>query len=402
MKNNKNKIFIYSAFIFFLTSSFLLGVFIGKKNVNYVDKIKGLSGKDTEVVTDADFEPFWKVWNVLNDKSIYIKDVSDQEKVWNAIQGLASSVNDPYTIFFPPTENKLFQDEIHGSFSGIGAEITKKDGILTVVAPLKDTPAEKSGLQSKDKILMIDNKDVRDLTVDQAISAIRGPKGTPVLLTILRDGDKKTKDISIIRDDIDIPTIKTDIKDDVFIIYFYTFSENSAFLFKDAMNEFKNSGLKKLIIDLRSNPGGYLDSALEITGWFLDPGKIIAIQDFNDNRNREIFRSRGPKLFSKDYRLAILVDGGSASASEIMAGALFEHGIAKLVGEQTFGKGSVQELVNITDNTSLKITIAKWLTPSGLSISESGLKPDYLVGMTLDDYNNDTDPQLDKAIEILK
>lgn len=402
MQNSKNKIFIYTALTFFLVVSFALGFFVGKKDLAFIDRIRNVAGRDTEVVTSADFGPFWKVWNVLNDKSIYIKEVEDQEKVWDAIKGLASSVGDPYTVFFSPEENKLFQDEIHGSFSGIGAEISKKDGVLTVVSPLKDTPAEKSGLQSKDKILMIDNKDARDFTIDQAISAIRGPKGTAVLLTILREGDKKTKDISIVRDDIDIPTIKTEIKDDVFVIHFYTFSENSASLFKNAMNEFISSGLKKLIIDLRSNPGGYLDSAIEITGWFLDTGKVVAIQDFGENKKREVFRSHGPRLFNKDYKLAILVNGGSASASEIMAGALVEHGVAKLVGESTFGKGSVQELVSITSDTSLKVTVAKWLTPNGSSISESGLTPDYKVDMTLEEYNQGIDPQLNKAIEILK
>lgn len=402
MQNKKNTFLTYTVSTIMILGVFSAGFILGQKKANDFDRIKGLIGKDTNVVSDADFSPFWKVWNTLNEKSISIDSVSDQEKVWKAIEGLAASVNDPYTVFFSPAENKLFKEEIHGSFSGIGAEVSKKEGILTIVSPLKNTPAERAGLQAGDKILMIDNKDASDFTIDKAISEIRGQKGTAVVLTIFRDGENKTRDIKIIRDDINIPTIKTEIKDDVFIISFYTFSENSTSAFRSAMDEFLNSGLKKMIIDLRGNPGGYLDSAVDITGWFLNPGNIVAIQDFGNNKKPENFRSRGPKLFSSENDLIILVNRGSASASEIMAGALSEYGVAKLVGGQTFGKGSVQELVDITDDTSLKVTIAKWLTPKGLSISDNGLTPDYVVGMTLQDQNQGLDPQMDKALELLK
>lgn len=402
MQNKKNNFSLIIGSLVIILGVFLGGYFVGQKNVLAINKVYGISNKDTKVVTDADFAPFWKVWNVLNEKSIFIKDVDDQDKVWNAIEGLVNATNDPYTVFFRPEENKLFQEEIHGSFSGIGAEIDKKDNILTIVSPLKNTPAEKSGLKTGDKILMIDNEDATNITIDKAISKIRGPKGSIVVLTILRDEEKKTRNIEIVRDTIDIPTIKTKIEDGVFIINFYTFSENSASLFKEALNEFQNSKLDKMVIDLRGNPGGYLDSAIEITGWFLDTGKTIAIQDFNDNRKPILFKSRGPKIINDNVKIMILVDNGSASASEIMAGAMSEYGIAKLVGTQTFGKGSVQELVDITEDTSLKVTIAKWLTPKGLSISVSGLTPDYEVKITQESVEEGRDLQLEKAIELLK
>lgn len=402
MQNKKNNLSLIIGSLVIILGVFSGGYFVGQKNVLAINKVYGISNKDTKVVTDADFAPFWKVWNVLNEKSIFIKDIDDQDKVWNAIEGLANATNDPYTVFFRPEENKLFQEEIHGSFGGIGAEIDKKDNILTIVSPLKNTPAEKSGLKTGDKILMIDNEDATNITIDKAISKIRGPKGSTVVLTILRDEEKKTRNIDIVRDTIDIPTIKTKIEDGVFIINFYTFSENSASLFKEALIEFQNSKLDKMVIDLRGNPGGYLDSAIEITGWFLDTGKTIAIQDFNDNRKPISFKSRGPKIINDNVKIMILVDNGSASASEIMAGAMSEYGIAKLVGTQTFGKGSVQELVDITEDTSLKVTIAKWLTPKGLSISVSGLTPDYEVKITQESIEQGRDLQLEKAIELLK
>lgn len=402
MQNKKNKFLFTLGSVILVMGVFGAGYVSGQKNILPIDKISGLNNKNEQVVTNADFGPFWKVWNTLNDKSIAVDGVDDQDKVWSAIEGLTMALNDPYTVFFPPEDNKLFQAEIHGSFSGIGAEVGKKDGILTVVAPLKNTPAERAGLKTADKILMIDNEDTSDMTIDKAISIIRGQKGTSVLLTILREGENKTRDVAITRDDINIPTIDTEIVDDTFVISFYTFSENSSYLFKQALEEFNNSNLNKLVVDLRGNPGGYLDSAVEITSLFLDPGKVIAIQDFGGNKKEQKFRSKGVRMFAPNKKLAILVDGGSASASEIMAGALSEYGVAKLVGTQTFGKGSVQELVQITDDTSLKVTVARWLTPNGRSISDEGLAPDYEVKITREDIIAGTDPQLNKAIELLK
>lgn len=400
--SGKNKIVFSLGSIFLLFFVFGIGFIFGQqKSISYANMIDVLN-IDKKVDSNADFNPFWKVWSVLNEKSILVNDINDQEKIWGAIEGLTASINDPYTVFFPPEENKLFQEEIHGSFSGIGAEISKKDGILTIVAPLKGTPADISGLKSADKILMINEEETSDMTIDHAINKIRGPKGTEVMLTILREGDNKTHQISIKRENIDIPTIQTEIINDVFVISLFSFSENSSNLFREAMNEYKESGLHKMIIDLRGNPGGYLDSAIEITGWFVGAGKLVAIQDFGENKKPINYRSRGPKLFDDNDNLIILIDKGSASASEIMAGALQEYGVAKLVGTQTFGKGSVQELVQITDNTSLKVTIGYWLTPKGRSISASGLNPDHKIEVTLEDLKNDVDLQMEKALNLLK
>lgn len=381
---------------------FAFGTYVGYSHRPEVEKVTSLLNKDTQVETTADFNSFWKAWNLINEKSLYAKKVTDQDRVWGAISGLASSLRDPYTVFFPPEENKLFTEEIKGSFGGIGAEIGVKDKILTIIAPLKDSPAMKAGTKAGDKILKIDKTETNDMTIDKAINLIRGPKGSEVTLLILRPGEKETREIKIVRDDIAMPTIDTEFRsDNIFVIKFYSFSENSANLFRDALQKFVDSRSHKLILDLRGNPGGYLDAAVNIGSWFIDEGKTIVSEDFGGRQKAVVYRSHGPKLFDNSLQFVVLVDGGSASASEILSGALKEHGIATLIGEKTFGKGSVQELINVTDTTSLKVTVARWLTPNGVSISEHGLEPDIKVPFTLKDLEAKRDPQMDKAIEVL-
>ncbi len=404
LKKLKSKIFTNIVIsLVLIMGVFAVGVYIGYKNSPAVEKVLSLRNKTSMDNIDADFNPFWKVWNTINSKSIYANKASNQDRVWGAAEGLASSLGDPYTVFFPPKDNKSFHEEISGSFSGIGAEIGIKEKILTVIAPLKDTPAWKAGLKTGDKIVKIDKKTTNNMSIDKAINLIRGKKGTIVILTIFREGESRTRDISITRDNIQVPALESKMLDDnIFMISFYTFSQNSARLFRVAADEFLNSGSHKLIIDLRGNPGGYLGSAVDIGSLFIDQGKVIVSEDFGGKEKANVYRSHGPKLFGKDYSVVVLVNGGSASASEILSGALKQQGVATLVGEQTFGKGSVQELINITNNTSLKVTVAHWLTPNGTSISEKGLTPDVVVPFTLKDFKNHIDPQLAKAVEILK
>ncbi len=402
MKRNLRTLVYIVISLFLLTGILGLGVYIGYSRRPEIEKVFSLSNKTAPAEITADFSVFWKVWNTINEKSIYANKVTDQDKIWGAIQGLASSVGDPYTVFFSPEENKLFKDEIKGSFGGIGAEIGMKDKILTIIAPLKNTPAYYAGIKSGDKILKIDKTITNDITVDKAISLIHGEIGTSVVLTILRQGEKETREITIVRGKIEIPVIDTQMRDDgIFVIKFYSFSENSDMLFRDALLLFVKSGSQKLVIDLRGNPGGYLDVAVNIGSWFVDKGKIIVKEDAGTDGQNKTYRSHGPRVFNDKLKLVVLVDGGSASASEILAGALREHGIAKLVGEKTYGKGSVQELVNITDETSLKVTVANWLTPNGISISLEGLKPDIVVPLSLKDFEAKRDPQMDKAVEVL-
>ncbi len=382
---------------------FASGIYLGYSHRPEMDKVSNVTNKTPTFETTADFTAFWKAWNVLKEKSIYSDKITDQDRVWGAIKGLAGTAGDPYTTFFNPEDNKSFKEEIKGSFGGIGAEIGMKDKILTIIAPLKGTPAWNAGIKKGDRILKIDKVNTSDMTIDQAIDKIHGAKGTTVVLTILHEGDRETKDIPIVRDTINVPTIETEsLPDGIFEIKFYSFTENSDKLFAGALQEFVKSGNHKLLLDLRGNPGGYLEAAVNIGSWFVDEGQVIVSEDFGTSRKAVYYRSHGPKIFNDKLQFVILVDGGSASASEILAGALKEHGIATLVGEKTFGKGSVQELVDITPDTSLKVTVAKWLTPNGISISAAGLEPDVKVPFTLKDYDAKRDPQLDKAVEILK
>ncbi|MCX6753989.1 MAG: S41 family peptidase [Candidatus Nomurabacteria bacterium] len=403
IKVNYRKISYIVASALLLGVVFGIGLYFGYSRRPEIDKVTSIANKTPTFETTADFAPFWKAWNTLKEKSIYSDKITDQDRVWGAIKGLAGATGDPYTTFFNPEDNKLFKDEIKGSFSGIGAEIGMKDNVLTVIAPLKGTPAFTAGIKKGDKIIKIDNVSTNDMSVDMAINKIRGERGTTVTLNIFRVGENQTRDIKIVRDTIAIPTVDTEARTDgIFVIKFYSFSENSDNLFAGALDEFSKSGSHKLILDLRGNPGGYLDAAVNIGSWFIDEGKVIVSEDFGPNKKAQVYRSHGPKLFNDSLQFVVLVDGGSASASEILAGALKEQGVATLVGEKTFGKGSVQELVDITKDTSLKVTVAKWLTPNGVSISQVGIDPDVKVPFTLKDFEALRDPQMDKAVEILK
>lgn len=383
-------------------ASFLGGIYVGNNNRPEIDKVMGLSGKETAVTTEADFAPFWKVWNTINEKYPKVDKINDQNRIYGAISGLMDSLEDPYSVFFSPDEAKAFEEEIAGNFIGIGMEVGLKDKILTVIAPLKDTPAYRANIKPGDKILKIDKTVTTGLSIEKAIKLIRGEKGTTVTLTIFREGNKDPLEIKIVRDVINIPTIDTELrKDGIFVIKLYSFSANSANLFRNAIQKLAESGTDKLLLDLRGNPGGYLDAAVDISSWFLPSGKIVATEDYGNNKDPQIYRSRGYNVFNDKLKFAILIDGGSASASEIVAGAMKDHGRAQIVGTQSFGKGSVQEAIKITPSTLLKITVAKWLTPNGTSISEKGLTPDYAVEFTRKDLDDKKDPQLDKAIEIL-
>ena len=386
------------------------GVFFGgyKMGISHQirsDTTQGLSNKSAGEPASVDFGVFWKAWNVINEKYVPTHSSTtptDQEKVYGAIQGLAASLDDPYTVFFPPVQNEIFQSSVRGNFEGVGMEVGVQDNILTVIAPLKDTPAYRAGVKAGDKILSINGTSTASLNADDAIALIRGKRGTEVILKVLHVGAKDPVELKMLRDVINIPTISAELLlNGVFEIDLYSFSAQSPDLFRNALREFVQSGSNKLLLDLRGNPGGYLEAAIDIASWFLPAGEVIVSEDYGPKQDSTIFRSKGYDIFNKNLKFVILVDGGSASASEILAGALQQHGVAKIVGTKTFGKGSVQELVDITPTTSLKVTIAKWLTPDGTSISLTGVVPDLVVELKKEDQVAGRDPQKDKAIELL-
>ncbi len=400
MKFRINKPTLTILVIFSIVGAFGIGITVGDR----IGKKATIQVTGEVLPGDIDLEPLLKALSVLNDKFVVSTASStiptNENKVWGAIEGLAASYGDPYTVFFPPKESKSFADDVRGDFGGIGVEIGIKDKVLIVVAPLKGTPGERAGLKSGNSILKIDKKFTAGISVENAVSLIRGPKGTSVTLTIKDNGDMR--DVVIVRDTIIIPTIETKLRDDgVFVISLYNFSANSPELFRGALREFILSESDKLVLDLRNNPGGYLEAAIDMASYFLPSGKAVVIEDWGSKSKQKIERSKGYDVLSDRLKMVVLINGGSASASEILAGALSEHGIAKLVGEKSYGKGSVQELVEITPETSLKVTIARWLTPKGHSISENGLVPDIEVKITKEDVKNEFDSQMEKAVSIL-
>lgn len=405
-----------------VTIVFVSGIFVGNKGV-FAEQFNryGLSAFAAGSISSdqpegIDLTPLWRAWNILDERfidayatttpesatSTMSQAEREQKRVWGMISGLAESMGDPYTVFLPPSEAEIFNDDISGSFEGVGMEIAIRDRVLTVVSPLKGTPAYNSGIKSSDKIIEIDGKRTKDMGISAAVQLIRGKKGTDVVFTIVREGERELLEISVTRDTIEIPTIETERRaDGIFVIELYNFSSKSADLFRLALKEFAATNYNKLIIDLRGNPGGYLDAAVDMASWFLPSGKIVVTEDYGGNEENRIHRSRGYDVFNENLELVILIDGGSASASEILAGALHEHGIATLVGTQSFGKGSVQELVNITPDTSLKITIARWLLKGDVFINKDGIEPDIIVEFPEEVVGVERDYIMEKAVEYL-
>ena len=370
------------------------------QNKEGLDFLNLLNKEDkNKIEKKADFSVFWESWRMIEDK--YTLEILDYEKmVYGAVSGMVDSLGDPYTVFLAPQDRVMFEQDMKGSFSGIGAEIGFRDKFLTVIAPLKDSPAERAGVFSGDKILKVDDAEIIGVNIDEAVRIIRGEKGTMVKLTISRDGLDELKEIEIIRDVIKIETVEWEIKNEnVVYIRINQFKEETVDEFDSQIDNIIVNDPNGIIIDLRNNPGGYVSTLEDLTSRFLNHGDVIFIEDFGNKK--AVYKASGNNKFY-GIPVVVLINEGSASASEIFAGALRDNNGSKLVGKTTFGKGLVQEMQNLKDGSALKITVAKWLTPSGIDINKEGISPDYEVEMTLDDYENDRDPQLEKAIELLK
>jgi carboxyl-terminal processing protease len=391
-----------------IAGAFGLGLYTGvAERISHTVSAQTTYIASDKAPSDVDLTTLWKAWHLLQDNYVPTHTSStiptSQEQLYGAIEGLTSSYGDPYTVFMPPAEAQVFQEDISGAFGGVGMELGMKDNALVVIAPLEDSPAKKAGIVSGDKILAIDNKPTDGIQVDEAVKSIRGKIGTSVKLLVLHDGSTKPVEISIVRDTINIPIIKNFKRPDgIYEIDLYSFSANSADLFRSALRDYFTSGSTKLIFDLRGNPGGYLDAAVDMASYFLPAGEVVVSEDFKGKQPAVYHRSAGYNVFqNKKLSMAILVDQGSASASEILSGALQQHGVAKLIGTRTFGKGSVQQLIDVGGGANLKITIARWLTPNGTSISDGGLTPDIHATTTPEQYKAGQDPQKSAAVEWL-
>ena len=363
--------------------------------------VRGVANIEEGKIEAVNFGLFWEVWKTLREKHINGEKTGNQDMVYGAVSGLVGSLKDPNTIFFPPSDAKKFNEDISGEFSGIGAEIGTRNDQLTIIAPLKNSPAEKAGLRSGDAILKINDTITSGMASEEAVKMIRGPKGTTVVFMIMREGWEKPREISIVRDIIQIPTLDWKMIDgDIAYIHLYNFFEKAPALFYKASIEINSKNPKGLILDLRDNPGGYLEAAVNLAGLFLDMGDVVVSEEFR-SAPKETFKAYGNGIF-RNIPVVVLINEGSASASEILTGALKDNRHVKLVGKKSFGKGTVQELIPLKDDSVIKITIAHWLMPNGGLIEKNGIEPDYKVDLTDDDINKGRDPQLDKAVEVLK
>lgn len=341
-----------------------------------------------------------QVWTILRNDFVDREKIDEKKLYYGALKGFVSGLEDPYTVFLDPETTKEFDDQIAGSFEGIGAEIAIKDGLVTVVAPLPGTPAEQAGLLAGDKIYTVDGKEVIGLGLEKVVRMIRGPRGTQVSLLIVR-GEEEPREVKITRGVIELKSVKwiTLREDNIFYIALSGFNGDTVKLFDAAVKEILKKKPKGIILDLRNNPGGLLDTALEIVSYWVGDSQLVLKEKFGDGRETE-YRA-DEKATLKGYPTVVLINAGSASGAEIVAGALQDYGLAKLVGQKSFGKGSVQALKKLPDGSSIKVTIAKWLTPKGRSINDEGIAPDVEVKLTKKDVENQKDPQLEVALEML-
>jgi len=352
-------------------------------------------------IDQIDFSMLKRAWDQVSTDYVDQDKIDKTKMTYGAVAGMVEAIGDPYTEFFNPEEAKKLEEDIAGSFEGIGLQIGAKDKQTVAISPIKGTPAEKAGLRPGDIILAVDKKPTADLSIDEVVSMIRGPKDTKVTLTISREGSD-AKDIEITRAVIKVPSMDYEIKTldngkKIAHITLYQFSDTVYQDFKTAAIDILNNNVSGIILDMRSNPGGLVNQATNIAGWFLDRGQLILSEQDKNGEKIEL-TANGPSSFAS-IPLVVLINEGSASASEILAGALKDDRKAPIIGTTSFGKGTVQKIVDFDDGSSLKVTIAKWYTPSGVRIQDTGIEPDIKVELTSTDYEQNKDPQLDRALQ---
>lgn len=344
-------------------------------------------------LSDNSLKPLQETYKALHQN--FDGKLDDKKLIEGASRGMVEAAGDPYTVFFNKKESSEFDEDLDGTFSGIGAELGKKDGKLVIISALDSSPAQKAGLQPNDIIAGVNSEDSSSWSIDKAVSKIRGEKGTTVKLTIVRGED--VSEVVITRDTITDPSVKTEEKDDIGIIRISRFGKDTASLTRQAAEKFANK--KAIVVDLRGNGGGYLDAAQQIASLWLDKGQIVVTERVG-GKVRQTHQATGDNTL-KGKKTVIIINEGSASASEILAGALQDHKAATIVGQKSFGKGSVQEMVDLENGARLKVTIAKWYTPNGKNIGKHGIEPD-VKAVAGEKDTKDSDSQLQKALDIIK
>ncbi len=380
--------------------AFRIGYMSGEKGLTFSPKnFKVINREDAPV--DVDYNLLWQALKIVQDKYIDSENIDPQKVLYGAIQGAISAAGDEYTQFFDPKTLAEFKSDLQGSFSGIGAEIVQKDGSIMVVAPLEGSPAERAGILAKDYIVKINGESTDAMGSDVAASKIRGPEGSQVVVSIYREGKPDTFDLTITREKIEVKSVKLEYREvsgkKVAIIKISKFGDDTVELFNLAADDIVKNNPVAVIVDQRNNPGGYLDSSVEVASQWLESGKLVVSEDHSE-KDIVTYNSLGYNKLGK-FKTIVLINGGSASAAEILAGALKDNGKAILIGEKSFGKGSVQELVPLGKDAAVKVTIAKWITPGGKNLNKDGLEPDIKVPLTTEDAEAKRDPQMDKALE---
>ncbi len=396
--------------VILLAVSFVGGFYLGKGEKQVVQvNLKGepivageVSIKRDQVKEylskDVDFDIFLTVWDML--KARYVdQPVAETKLFYGALEGLVSALDDSYSVFLTPKISEEFTESLNGRFEGIGAEIAIKNDMLTIVSPLPDSPAEQAGLLARDIILEIDSVTTKGIRLDEAVNRIRGEKGTQVMFSVFRGGVDEPFDVAVTRDTIQVKSVSWEMKDNnIAYIRMTNFNADTTGLFKRFQKEIIARNPNAIIFDLRNNSGGFLQTSIDVASAWVDDDIIVTERSVEGER---AYTTTASPIF-RDIQTVILVNGGSASASEIVAGALQDYGLAYIIGEQTFGKGSVQVLEDLKDGSSVKFTIARWYTPNDRSIDEDGVTPDEVIELTEEDFSEDRDPQLERALEYLR
>lgn len=395
-------------FILVVMLSFILGWQLGHRDLElkwqkYSPSIT-ITDREPPENVNVDFKLFWDTWDLVSKQYLDKKTIDPQKLYYGAISGMVASIGDPYTVFLPPDQQKNTKEELNGSFEGVGIELGfNKDKRLVVVSPLDGTPAFKAGVKPQDIIVKIGNKTTLGMSREEAVKLIRGPKGTDIALTILREGEEEVKEFNIIRDMIVIKSATAEIKEisngkKIGVLKLSRFGDRTNEEWNESVSKVLAEGVSGIVLDLRNNPGGYLDGAVFISSEFLDGGEVV-LQENSQGQRVSYKVNRMGKLLKQP--MVVLVNKGSASASEIVSGALQDRKRAKLIGEKSFGKGTIQDAQELQGGSGIHITIAKWLTPNGRWVNEiGGLEPDIKVEIPAEtDPDTKSDPQLERALE---
>jgi len=369
------------------------GYIIGAREVPAANSFQ-LVNRQAGQPQELDFSVFWQVWNRVHSQYFEADSINDQELIRGAIKGMVDALNDPFSVFLPPDEAKNFDQDLEGSFGGVGIKIEMKDQQLTITAPLTDTPGERAGLKSGDIILAIDDKKTEEMGFNEMVMAIRGEVGTKVKLAIYREGWARPRDFNITRERIKVASVKYHLikKKNIGYLKINQFGSDTEALMDQAAGQIKKDQPRGLILDLRNDPGGYLNVAVRVASFFIEDGLVVK-QIGKEGRD---YQATGPATL-KGYPLVVLINQGSASASEIVAGALRDYGLATLIGQKSFGKGSVQDLIEVQDWGNLRLTVGHWQTPKGEEINKKGIKPDIEVEMDSSRIGRKNDIQLKRA-----